>query len=409
MQQLIYPALLLGLLGAAGCQSSTKKTDANMANTPAADAPSADSVASATNIDTTALTYKLPNPEAFETIIDGKKTTLYVLKGKGIDVAITNYGARLVGLIVPDKAGKPTDVVMGFGTIEAYKKAHEAFYGPVVGRVGNRIAKGTFVLNGKTYKTELNNNGNTLHGGPSGFHTRVWDAKQLNPHTLQLTYVAKDGEGGFPGTLTATVTYSIDESVAGQPGLKIDYKATTDKPTPVNPTSHAFFNLNGEGSGTVNNHILRIDADRYSAVDKGLIPQGEPVSVANTPFDFRKPTAIGARIDTKNEQLTFGKGYDHNWVLNHKMGTLGTVADVVGDKSGIKMTVLTTEPGLQFYGGNFFTANDRGKYGRAANFREGLALETQHYPDSPNHPSYPTTILKPGQTYTQTTVYRFGK
>ncbi|MBO0935395.1 galactose mutarotase [Fibrella sp. HMF5335] len=409
MQKLIYPALLLGLLSTAGCQSSTKKTDSNMANTPAAATPNPDTTASATGADTTAITYKLPNPEPFETLIGGKKTGLYILKGKGIEVAITNYGARIVSLLVPDKAGKMTDVVMGFGNTAAYQKANEGFYGPIVGRVGNRIAKGTFTLDGKTYHTELNNNGNTLHGGPSGFHTRVWEARQINDHTVQLTYVAKDGEGGFPGNLTTTVTYSIDESVAGQPGLKIDYKATTDKVTPVNPTSHAFFNLNGEGSGTINNHVLRIDADKFSAVDKGLIPQGEPVPVANTPFDFRKPTAIGARVETKNEQLTFGKGYDHNWVLNHKMGTLSEVADVTGDKSGIKMTVLTTEPGLQFYGGNFFTANDPGKYGRAANFREGLALEAQHYPDSPNHPSYPSILLKPGQTYTQTTVYRFGK
>ena len=224
-----------------------------------------------------------------------------------------------------------------------------------------------------------------------------------------MTYVAKDGEGGFPGNLTTTVTYSIDESVAGQPGLKIDYKATTDKPTPVNPTSHGFFNLNGEGSGTINNHVLMINADKYSAVDKGLIPQGEPQSVEGTPFDFRKPTAIGARVETKNEQLTFGGGYDHNWVLNHKMGSLDKAVEVVGDKSGIRMTVLTTEPAMQFYGGNFFAANDPGKYGKAAKFREGLALEAQHYPDSPNHPSYPNTLLKPGQTYTQTTVYRFGK
>ena len=409
MQKIIYPALLLGLLGMAGCQSSTKKTDANMANTPAVNTPNADSVASTTSTDATAITYKLPNPESFESLIGGKKTNLYILKGKGIDVAITNYGARIVGLLVPDKAGKQTDVVMGFESLAAYQKAHEGFYGPIVGRVGNRIAKGTFTLDGKTYHTELNNNGNTLHGGPSGFHTRVWDAKSINGHTLQLTYVAKDGEGGFPGNLTTTVTYSIDESVAGQPGLKIDYKATTDKPTPVNPTSHGFFNLNGEGNGTINNHVLMINADKYSAVDKGLIPQGEPQSVEGTPFDFRKPTAIGARVETKNEQLTFGGGYDHNWVLNHKMGSLDKAVEVVGDKSGIRMTVLTTEPAMQFYGGNFFAANDPGKYGKAAKFREGLALEAQHYPDSPNHPSYPNTLLKPGQTYTQTTVYRFGK
>jgi aldose 1-epimerase len=394
MKKLTLFAALLPLLLVAACQKATQKSDS----------ASADSVA--TNADTTAsamIDYKLPDPKAFEGTIDGKKTALYILKGDSIEVAITNYGARIVSLIVPDKAGKPTDVVLGLGSIADYQKANEPFYGPVVGRVGNRINKGTFALNGKTYKTEINNNGHTLHGGPSGFHTRVWDAKQLDDKTLQLTYLAKDGEGGFPGNLTTSVTYSITDGNA----LKIDYKATTDAPTPVNPTSHAFFNLNGEGSGTVNDHLLMIDADRYSAVDAGLIPQGEPQPVAGTPFDFRKPTAIGQRVGEANEQLKFGAGYDHNWVLNAKSGTLAKVCEVTGDKSGIRMAVLTTEPGLQFYGGNFFKANDMGKYGRATNFREGLALEAQHFPDSPNHPTYPNTILNPGQTYTQTTVYAF--
>ncbi|MEZ0608962.1 aldose epimerase family protein [Fibrella sp. WM1] len=402
MQKIMLSAAVLGLLWTTACQSSTKKADTEMANTPAAGTPETDS----TKADTSAINYALPDPKAFDGTIEGKKTALYILKGDKIQVAITNYGARIVSLIAPDKDGKPTDVALGFSNISDYEKPGAAFFGPVVGRFGNRIGKATFTLDGKTYKTEQNNNGNTLHGGPSGFHSHVWDAKQIDDKTLQLTYLSKDGEGGFPGNLTTTVTYSIVDGNA----LKLEYKATTDKATPVNPTSHGFFNLNGEGSGTINNHVLMIDADRYSVVDKGLIPQGEPQSVAGTPFDFRKPTAIGARVDTpNNKQLKFAGGYDHNWVVNTKVGTLAKIAEVTGDKSGIKMTIMTTEPAIQFYGGNFFNGKDKGKYGRAINLREALALETQHYPDSPNHPTYPNTILKPGQTYTQTTVYAFGQ
>ncbi len=393
---------LFTLLTIAGCQTKPKSGESGtdtIAQTSMATKPATGPA------NGTAISYKLPDPAAFTGNIDGKKTALYLLKGETIQVAITNYGARIVGLLVPDKAGNLTDVVLGFGSLADYQKANEAFYGPIVGRVGNRIAKGTFTLNGKTYKTALNNNGNTLHSGPTGFHTRVWEARQINDKTLELRYVSPEGEGGFPGTLTTTVIYSL----VGENALRIEYKAINDKATPVNPTSHAFFNLNGEGSGTINNHVLMIDADRYSAVDKGLIPVGEPVSVAGTPFDFRQPTPIGKRVDIKNEQLTFGGGYDHNWVLNAKVGTLAKVADLVGDKSGIRMAVLTTEPGLQFYGGNFFAGNDIGKYGRAAQKREGLALEAQHFPDSPNKPTYPTVVLQPGHLYTQTTVYEFGR
>jgi aldose 1-epimerase len=407
MKNLTLAAVALPLVLATACQNSTEQSKLT----------SADDSLSTLSTDTAATTlmnYQLTDPADFDAEIGGKLVALYTLEGEHIKVNITNYGARITGLLVPDRTGKLTDVVLGLPNIEAYQKANEPFYGPVVGRVGNRINKGTFVLDGKTYKTEINNNGHTLHGGPSGFHNRVWEGKQLNNKTVQLTYLAKDGEGGFPGNLTTTVTYSIVDGNS----LKIDYKATTDAPTPVNPTSHAFFNLNGEGSGTINNHTLMIEADRYSAVDAGLIPQGEPQPVEGTPFDFRKPTPIGQRVDEPNEQLKFGGGYDHNWVLTNKTGesatsakrgTLAKVCEVVGDKSGIRMTVLTTEPGLQFYGGNFFKGNDRGKYGKATNFREGFALEAQHFPDSPNHPTYPSTILRPGQTYTQTTVYAFGK
>jgi aldose 1-epimerase len=394
MHKVILPALLAAVLSLNSCQKANKTEQ-----------KAADSIAVATGDTTAMIDAKLPDPASFAGDANGKKASLYILKNKTVQVAISDYGARIVGLLVPDKTGKQTDVAPGFLTVKEYEAPGGAFFGPVVGRFGNRIAKGKFTLDGKTYSTELNNNGNTLHSGPSGFHNHVWDAKQVDDKTLELTYVSKDGEGGFPGTVTTKVTFSLTDDN----GLKLVYSGTTDKTTPYNPTSHGFFNLNGEGSGTINNHILMINADKFSAVDKGLIPQGEPVSVASTPFDFRKPTAVGARIDEKNEQLTFGGGYDHNWVLNKpKAGEFAKAAEITGDKSGIKMEVFTTEPAMQFYGGNFFNGKDVGKYGKPINYRDAFAMETQHYPDSPNHPTYPNTILKPGQTYSQTTEYRFS-
>ncbi|CCH55561.1 aldose 1-epimerase [Fibrisoma limi BUZ 3] len=394
MYRTLVPVAVAAMLFLNGCQKANKTESAAL-----------DSTETAMASDTTAMAAaQLPEPATFADTIKGKPVSLHILKNKDMQVAITNYGARIVGLILPDKNGVPTDVVPGFARAQAYQKANEPFYGPIVGRFGNRIAKGKFTLDGKTYSTELNNNGNTLHSGPSGFHNQVWDVKQADDKSIQLTYVSKDGEGGFPGTVTTNVTYTLTDDN----GLQIDYSATTDKPTPYNPTSHGFFNLNGAASGTINNHVLMINADRYSVVDKGLIPQGEPVSVEGTPFDFRKPTAIGARVNEKNEQLTFGGGYDHNFVLNRKGAGVEKAVEIVGDKSGIKMEVLTTEPAIQFYGGNFFTGNDTGKYGKATNYREAFALEAQHYPDSPNHPTYPSTILKPGQTYRQTTTYQFS-
>ncbi|UHG90447.1 aldose epimerase family protein [Spirosoma oryzicola] len=394
MQKLILPVLAATLIGLNACQPANKSEQ-----------KATDSVAVATGDTTAMIDAKLPDPASFGGEVEGKKAQLFILKNKDIQVAISNYGARIVGLLVPDKNGKMTDVAPGFSTVAEYQKPDGAFFGPVVGRFGNRIAKGKFTLDGKPYSLELNNNGNTLHSGPSGFHNHVWDAKQVDDKTVEMTYVSKDGEGGFPGTVTTKVTFSLTDDDA----LKIVYSGKTDKATPYNPTSHGFFNLNGEGSGTVNDHVVMINADKYSVVDKGLIPQGEPASVEGTPFDFRKPTAIGARVNEKNEQLTFAGGYDHNWVLNKtKPGEMTTAAEVIGDKSGIKMQVLTTEPAMQFYGGNFFKGTDIGKYGKPTVYRGAFAMETQHYPDSPNHPSYPTTILKPGQTYSQTTEYRFS-
>ncbi|WP_080238825.1 aldose epimerase family protein [Spirosoma rigui] len=393
MYKLVLPIFVAAMVTFNSC-GPTNKTEQK----------ATDSLAVATGDTTAMLDAKLPDPATFGGEVNGKKVSLFILKNKNVQVAITNYGARIVGLLVPDKMGRQTDVAPGFSDLAAYQKANEPFFGPIVGRFGNRIGKGNFTLDGKTYQTELNNNGNTLHSGPSGFHTHVWDAKQNGDKSVELTYVSKDGEGGFPGTVTTKVTYTLTDDN----GLKIDYNATTDKATPYNPTSHGFFNLNGEASGTITNHVLMIDADRYSLVNKGLIPQGEPASVAGTPFDFRKPTVIGARINDKNEQLTFGGGYDHNWVLNRKGTGLEKVVEITGDKSGIKMDVLTTEPAMQFYSGNFFKGADTGKYGKPINYREAFALEAQHYPDSPNHPTYPSTILKPGQTYKQTTEYRFS-
>ncbi len=398
MQKNLITLSIAALLFVAGCQSKPKSSDVTM--TDSTTSPTTEAGA----LDTTAITYKLNDPAAYDGEVDGKKVALYVLKDGDATVTISNFGARIVHLIVPDKTGKPTDVSLGFASLADYRKAKESFFGPVVGRYGNRIAKGQFTLDGKPYQLELNNNGNSLHSGPSGFHNHAWDAKKIDNKTVEMTYVSKDGEGGFPGTVTTKVMFTLSNNE-----LKLDYVATTDKATPYNPTSHGFFNLNGEGSGTINNHTLQIQADRYSAVDKGLIPQGEPVSVTNTPFDFRQPTVIGQRVDEQNEQLANGGGYDHNWVLNKKDNSLTEAAVVTGDESGIKMTVLTTEPAIQFYGGNFFAGGDVGKYGRAIGKREGLALECQHYPDSPNHPTYPNTILRPGQTYKQTTIYRFGK
>lgn len=345
----------------------------------------------------------LPAKAAFEKTIDNKKTDLYILKNKnGMEAAITNYGGRLVSLLVPGTAGKMTDVVAGFASVEGFQHSTEPYFGATIGRYGNRIAKGKFTLDGKQYKLYLNNKQNTLHGGKKGFQDVVWDAKQLNDTTIELTYLSKDMEENFPGNLKVKVTYAL----TADNGLKINYEATTDKTTIVNLTNHAFFNLNGAGSGTILNHIVQIDADRYTPVDSTLIPTGKIEPVAGTPFDFRKATAIGARINAPNEQLKFGGGYDHNYVLNkHTLAT--KVASVKGDKSGIVMEVYTEEPGLQFYSGNFMHSKNSMKAGKKDDYRTAFAMETQHFPDSPNQPQFPTTVLKPGQTYKTQSCYKF--
>ena len=348
----------------------------------------------------------IPDKKNFDATIDGKSTDLHVLKNhNGMEAAITNYGGRLVSLIVPDKNGKMTDVVAGFNSVQGYENSTEPYFGATIGRYGNRIAKGRFTLDGKKYQLSINNGVNTLHGGKKGFQDRVWDADKLNDSTLQLTYLSKDMEEGFPGNLNVKVTYSL----TGDNGFKAEYEATTDKETVVNLTNHAFFNLNGEGSGTILNHTVQIYADKYTPIDSGFIPLGPIATVKGTPFDFTKQTTIGARIDENNIQLKNAKGYDDNFVLNGtKVNGLNHAATVTGDKSGIVMNIYTQEPGLQFYSGNFMFGKNTFSNDSKDDFRTAFAMETQHYPDSPNEPSYPSTVLKPGEVYKTYSIFDFS-
>ncbi len=365
---------------------------------------SANKTSTASTMTDSTTTATLPPSSGFEKTIDGKQTHLFILKNKnGLQAALTNYGAHLISLAVPDKAGKMTDVVIGFDNIDAYKKALSAYYGATIGRYGNRIAKGHFVLEGKRYDLFINNKPNTLHGGEKGFNDVIWDTKQVNDHTISFTYLAKDMEEGYPGNLNCKVTYELTDDNA----VKISYEATTDKTTVVNLTNHSYFNLNGVGSGTILNHEVQLKAGNYTPVDSTLIPTGKIEPVAGTPFDFTKPATIGSRINDNNEQLKNGKGYDHNFVLDkHDITT--PIATVVGDKSGIKLEIFTEEPGLQFYSGNFMTGGNTMLGGKTDDYRTGFAMETQHYPDSPNQPQFPSTVLKPGETYKTVTIYKFS-
>lgn len=298
------------------------------------------------------------------------------------------------------------DVVVGFKTLQEFVNSSEPYFGATIGRVGNRIAKGKFSIDGKEYTLFTNNGPNTLHGGKKGFQSVVWDAQQPNDSTLILSYLSKDGEEGFPGNLQVKVTYALND----RNEVTMDYEATTDKKTVVNLTNHAFFNLNGEGRGTINNHVLQINADSYTPVDATLIPTGKIEPVAGTPFDFVKPATIGSRLDTAgNVQLKYGKGYDHNFVLRTTgVAGLNTAASIVGDQSGIVMEIATVEPGLQFYGGNFMQSAHTFKGGSKDDFRTAFCLETQHFPDAPNQPYFPSIILEPAKTYKSFSVYKFS-
>ena len=340
----------------------------------------------------------------FQQLLNGKQVNLYTIKNGQTKASITNYGGRIVSLIVPDANGNPRDVVLGYSSLDGYLTSSEVFYGALIGRVGNRIANGQFTLDSAEYTLPQNNGPNTLHGGPKGFHNVVWDVKQATESTITLSYTSADMEQGFPGELVSEVTYEITNNNE----LQISYKASTNKLTVVNLTNHAFFNLNGDGSGSINQHQLQINAAAFTPVDSTLIPIGPHRAVADTPFDFTAAKPIGKDLSVENTQLVYGKGYDHNFVLDKGITKTPELATIVtAPKSGIKMEVLTTEPGLQFYGGNFMDGSDKGKNG-TYDFRTAFCLETQHFPDSPNQGAYPSITLKPEEQYTSKTLYRFS-
>jgi aldose 1-epimerase len=338
---------------------------------------------------------------------DGTSVDLITMRNAhGIEMTVLSYGGTIMTLKTPDRAGQLDDIVLGFDTLPPYE-SQSPYFGSLIGRYGNRIAKGKFTLEGTTYTLATNNPPNHLHGGVKGFDKVVWTPSPFNDRRgvgVVLTYTSKDGEEGYPGALHATVTYTLDD--ADQ--LTIDYRATTDKATVVNLTQHSYFNLAAGKSPTILDHLLTINADRYTPVDPTLIPTGELAPVQGTPFDFRTPVAIGARINESNEQLTRGNGYDHNFVLNRQGDGLSLAARVEDPASGRTLEITTTEPGIQFYSGNFLDGSITGKGGRTYPQRAGFCLESQHYPDSPNQPAFPTTVLRPGQEYRSQTVWKFG-
>ena len=342
----------------------------------------------------------------FGTLPSGQKVTLYTLtNSKGASATISDYGGLVTSLRMPDRGGKFDDVVLGYGSLEGYLK-ESPYFGALIGRYGNRIAKGVFTLDGTTHHLPVNNGPNALHGGIKGFDKVLWNATPVmtgGGPSLKLSYTSKDGEEGYPGTLSVTAVYTLTD----RNELKLVYRATTDKPTIVNLTHHSYFNLAGQGNGTILDHLVTLKAGHFTPVDKDLIPTGEIAPVKGTPFDFRKPTAIGARINQPDQQLHFGGGYDHNWVADKLPHTLGLIAKVEDPGSGRILEVLSTEPGVQFYTGNFLDGTITGKEGKVYPHRSAFCLEPQHFPDSPNHPNFPSVVLKPGQTYKNTIIYRF--
>lgn len=343
----------------------------------------------------------------FGTLDDGRKVSLYTLtNAAGAEARITNFGAAVVSLKVPDREGKLRDVVLGYDDLAGYVKDKD-FFGVTVGRFGNRIGAGKFTLDGKEHQLDRNDGPNHLHGGARGFWKQLWQGQPVEGKDgpgVKLTHVSKDGDQGYPGTLTMTVTYTLTR----KNGLRIDYHGTTDQPTILNPTHHSYFNLSGDPTQTILDEELTIAADKTTPVGPGLIPTGELAKVAGTPLDFRKPTKIGARVDQKDAQLELGKGYDHNWVLKSPAKKVRKVAELYDARSGIVMQILTDQPGLQFYSGNFLNGTIRGKNGVAYQHRTAVVLEPQVFPDAPNHPSFPSAVLRPGQQYRQTSIYQFG-
>jgi aldose 1-epimerase len=348
--------------------------------------------------------------QSFGKTNSGEQIDLYSLSNqKGMEVSITNFGATVVALRVPDRAGKSADVVLGFDTLEGYENG-KSYFGATVGRYANRIGGGKFSIDGKTYTLPKNNGNNTLHGGIVGFNKKVWKAREIAAKEgagVELSYLSADGEEGFPGNLSVKVVFTVP---ADRNELKIDYAATTDKDTVLNLSNHSYFNLAGEGNGDILDHVVTLNAKQFTPVDQTLIPTGELRDVAGTPMDFNSATAIGKRINNTYEQLVFGKGYDHNWVLARSGDGKGLTiaADAYDPKSGRTLEVLTTEPGVQFYSGNFLDGSAKGKGGKAYAQRAAFCLETQHFPDSPNHPNFPSTLLKPGTVFHSETVFRFS-
>ena len=343
----------------------------------------------------------------FGKLPDGTEARLFSLdNGRGLRATVTNYGAIVTSLVVPDRTGHGADVVLGYDSLEGYLRA-TPYFGAIVGRYANRIGKARFALDGRAYTLAANDHGNSLHGGLKGFDKLLWEAAPFHDSAqagVRLHLVSPDLDEGYPGRLDVTVTYAVTDSAE----LRITYQAATDKPTVLNLAHHGYFNLAGPAAGEILGHELTLAADRFTPVDSSLIPTGELRAVAGTPMDFRTPTTIGARIGQDDEQLRFGKGYDHNWVVNGPAGTLRLAARVHEPQSGRVMEVRTTEPGIQFYTGNFLDGTIVGKGGTTYRYRTGFCLETQHFPDSPNHPDFPSTALRPGQEFHSTTVFRFS-
>ncbi len=348
-------------------------------------------------------------PTTFGFLEDGREVLEYTLANSaGMTVKIINYGATITNLSVADRNGKMEDVVLGYDTLAGYVRG-SGYFGAVVGRYGNRIAKGRFELDGQEYRLAVNNGENHLHGGNTGFNKVLWDAEipdDPERSAVRFRYVSPDGEEGYPGTVTLKVTYAL----TGNNELRIDYEGVTDKPTILNPTQHSYFNLSGDFTKSILDHRLTIEADSFTPVDAGLIPTGEFMPVEGTPLDFRQPHTIGERIDDSFEQMALGQGYDHNWILRNytKTGEIHKAAELYDPASGRRMTVLTDQPGIQFYSGNFLDGTATGKNGIAYGHRTGLCLETQVFPDAPNKPGFPSATLKPGEVYRQTTIYQFS-
>ena len=343
-------------------------------------------------------------PANFRTVAAGKQTDLFVLKNKnGMEVCITNFGGRIVSVMVPDKAGTMRDVVLGFDSIQDYMK-YPTDFGATIGRYANRINQGKIAVDGVEYQLPRNNYGHCLHGGPNGFQYQVFDAKQVDDHTLELTYLSKDGEEGFPGNLTCNVRFTLTDDNA----IDINYSAETDRTTVINMTNHSYFNLDGDPSRSNADYLLTIDADAYTPVDSTFMTTGEIAPVEGTDMDFRTPTAVGARIDSDTEQLKNGKGYDHNWVLNTKGDISRPCATLESPATGIVLDVYTNEPGIQVYAGNFLDGTLKGKKGIVYGHRASVCLETQKYPDTPNKPQWPSALLKPGEKYSSRCIYKFS-